>query len=75
MIFMSMAELSEMAKTYRQAEEMVLKRYTTEPGDKGQNQSWKVAAIASDRLAQRDSSVLSLFADDVEKQVERLLYL
>jgi hypothetical protein len=74
MIFMSMAELSEMAKTYRQAEEMVLKRYATESGEKGQSQAWKIPAIRDDRKnGHLDTSVLDLFQTDVEKEVNRLL--
>ena len=72
---MSMIELSEMAKNYKLAEETVLKRYATEPGNKGQSQAWKISAIRDDRLAGRDSSTLTTFVDDIEMEVNRLLNL
>jgi len=66
--------MTEMADRYRMAEEIVLKRYATELGQKGQCQKWKITAIADDRRDKRfDTSVLELFVDDVERDVERLL--
>lgn len=55
------------------AEEIVLKRYATELGQKGQCQKWKITAIARDRADGRlDTSVLELFMDDVERVANRL---
>jgi hypothetical protein len=66
--------MTEMADRYRMAEEIVLKRYATEPGEKGQCQKWKITAIAKDRKDGRlDTSVLELFMEDVEREVNRLL--
>lgn len=67
--------MSELGNTYKLAEETILKRYATELGPKGQSQSWKIAAIRDDREANRDSSILTLFAADVEAEVDRLLSL
>ena len=56
------------------AEEIVMKRYATELGPKGQCQKWKIKAIASDRKDGRlDTSVLELFIDEVECEVNRLI--
>jgi hypothetical protein len=56
------------------AEEIVLKRYATELGSKGQCQKWKIKAIANDRRDGRlDTSVLQLLMEDIEKEVEQLL--
>lgn len=56
------------------AEETVLKRYATEFGPKGQCQKWKITAIANDRKNGRlETSVLELFVDDVEREVDRIL--
>lgn len=69
-----MSELSEMANRYRMAEEIVLKRYATELGPKGQCQKWKIKAIADDRKNGRfDTSILTLLVEDVEMEVNRLL--
>jgi hypothetical protein len=66
--------MTEMADRYRMAEEIVLKRYATELGPKGQCQKWKIKSIADDRKDGRlDTSVLNLFMDDVSREVERLL--
>jgi len=66
--------MTEMADRYRMAEEIVMKRYATELGPKGQCQKWKIKAIASDRKDGRlDTSVLELLMEDVEKEVNRLL--
>jgi len=63
-----------MAEKYKMAEEIVLKRYATELGPKGQCQKWKITAIANDRRDGRfDTSVLELFMEDVSREVERLL--
>lgn len=66
--------MTEMAETYKTAEELVLKRYATQPGEKGQCQKWKIPAIAQDRKDGRlETSVLKLFQEDVEREVDRLL--
>lgn len=66
--------MTEMANRYRMAEEVVLKRYATELGQKGQCQKWKIKAIANDRKDGRlDTSVLGLFMEEVEREVNRLL--
>jgi hypothetical protein len=66
--------MTEMAERYKMAEEIVLKRYATELGQKGQCQKWKITAIANDRKDGRlDTSVLELFMEDVSREVERLL--
>jgi hypothetical protein len=66
--------MTEMAERYKMAEEIVLKRYATELGPKGQCQKWKITAIAQDRKDRRlDTSVLELFMDEVEREVNRLI--
>lgn len=66
--------MTEMADRYRMAEEIVMKRYATELGSKGQCQKWKIKSIADDRRDGRlDTSVLELFMDEVEHEVNRLL--
>jgi hypothetical protein len=62
---------TEMADRYRMAEEIVLKRYATEPGSKGQCQKWKIKAIADDRKDGRlDTSVIELFIGEIEREVD-----
>lgn len=66
--------MSEMGDRYRKAQEIVLKRYATEPGEKGQSQEWKIKAIEEDRAGNRfNTSIMEIFADDVEREVNRLL--
>jgi len=65
--------MSEAGDRYRMAEQLVFKRYLTEPGEKGQPQSWKIKAIEDDRESGNfDSGVMNLFAIDVEAEVARL---
>ena len=64
--------MSEMGDRYREAEAIVLKRYLTETGDRGQSQVWKIKQIADDRAAGKDSSVLELHMLAVEKQVDTM---
>ena len=64
--------MSEMGDRYKQADEIVLKRYVTEKGDRGQSQVWKIKQIADDRAAGKDSSVLQLHMLAVEKQVDTM---
>ena len=61
--------MSELGKIYKQAHELVLKRYEDEPEDK-----WKVNAIYRSRLGEKGhESTMFQFVKDVEAQVDELV--
>jgi uncharacterized protein (UPF0303 family) len=61
--------MSKLAEIYKQAQELVLKKYQEEPED-----TWKVGAIARSRAGEKGhESTMFQFVKDIEAKVDELL--
>ena len=60
---------------YKKAQETVLKRYATEPAERGQSQEWKIGTIAQitatpdEQLTDYDIRTFHSFMEDVEAEM------
>lgn len=63
---------------YKKAQDIVLKRYATEPGSKGQSQTWKIERIEKimatpdEQLTDYELRTFSEFLDEVEEEMCRI---
>jgi hypothetical protein len=63
---------------YKKAQDVVLKRYATEPGQKGASQSWKIqrlseiASTPDDELTDYDVRTFHEYMNDVEEEANRI---
>lgn len=70
--------MTETAERYKRAQTIVLKRYATEPGQKGQSQVGKIKEIErimatpSEQLTDYDLRVFHAFMEDVEQEVNQI---
>jgi hypothetical protein len=70
--------MTETAELYRKAQDIVLKRYATEPSSKGQSQAWKIQTLAEitatpdDQLTAYDVRTFHEYMADVEEEVNRI---
>jgi len=70
--------MTEIADAYKRAQDVVLKRYATEPGQRGQCQKWKITTIVKimgtpdDKLSDYDIRTFHSFMNDVEQEFNRI---
>lgn len=58
-------------EVYKEASELVLKKWETETDDKGRSQLWKVHAVKEDSKAGRDSGIMRIYVEEVERLVDQ----
>lgn len=70
--------MTETAERYKRAQTIVLKRYATEPGQKGQSQEDKITnierimATPDEKLTDYDVRTFHAFMEDVEQEVNQI---
>lgn len=70
--------MTETAELYKRAQDVVLKRYATEPGQRGQSQAWKIdrlaviAATPDNQLTDYDVRTFHEYMADLEQEVNRI---
>ena len=70
--------MTETAERYKRAQDIVLKRYATEPNSKGVSQAWKIQALAmitatpDDKLTDYDIRTFHEYMEDIEQEVNRI---
>jgi hypothetical protein len=70
--------MTESAERYKRAQTIVLKRYATEPGQKGQSQIGKIKEIERimatpyEQLTDYDVRTFHAFMEDVEQEVNQI---
>ncbi len=64
--------------SYKKAQDIVLKKYATQPGEKGQSQAWKIEQIQritstpDDKLTDYDLRLFRSFMEDIEAEVNAI---
>ena len=70
--------MTETAEQYKRAQDVVLKRYATEPNAKGVSQAWKIqtlamiAATPDNQLTDYDVRTFHEYMADLEEEVNRI---
>ena len=62
-----------LAETYKKAQEIVFKKYNTEPDKLGRSQAWKVLEVEEYRKTGKENSIMDAFVRDISETVEKLI--